>query len=58
VVIELFTMPTPCVANPNPCLLIGIAEPGDPRLPALGADLDIRTDLGRYRGLAERSAGG
>src|SRR5215468_12257727 len=38
-----------CVANPKPCPLIGIAEPGDPRLPALGADLDIRTDLGRYR---------
>jgi uncharacterized protein YcsI (UPF0317 family) len=38
-----------CVANPKPCPLIGIAEAGDPRLPALGADLDIRTDLGRYR---------
>src|SRR5215472_15994213 len=38
-----------CVANPKPYPLIGIAEPGDPRLPALGADLDIRTDLGRYR---------
>jgi uncharacterized protein YcsI (UPF0317 family) len=38
-----------CVANPKPCPLIGITEPGDPRLPALGADLDIRTDLGRYR---------
>ncbi len=38
-----------CVANPKPCPLIGIAEPGDPRLPALAADLDIRTDLGRYR---------
>jgi len=38
-----------CVANPKPCPLIGIAEPGDPRLPSLGADLDIRTDLGRYR---------
>ncbi len=38
-----------CVANPKPCPLIGIAEPGDPRLPALATDLDIRTDLGRYR---------
>ena len=38
-----------CIANPKPCPLIGVAEPGDPRLPALGADLDIRTDLGRYR---------
>src|SRR5260370_26252413 len=38
-----------CVANPKPCPLIGIAEPGGSRLPTLGADLDIRTDLGRYR---------
>src|SRR6266705_671721 len=38
-----------CIANPKPCPLVGIAEPGDPRLPALGADLDIRTDIGRYR---------
>jgi uncharacterized protein YcsI (UPF0317 family) len=38
-----------CVANPKPCPLIGIAEPGSPRIPALGADLDLRTDLGRYR---------
>ena len=38
-----------CIANPKPCPLIGIAEPGDTRLPALGVDLDVRTDLGRYR---------
>ncbi len=38
-----------CIANPKPCPLLGIAEPGDPRLPRLGADLDIRADLGRYR---------
>jgi len=38
-----------CVTNPKPCPLVGIAEPGNPRLPALGADLDVRTDLGRYR---------
>jgi uncharacterized protein YcsI (UPF0317 family) len=38
-----------CVANPKPCPLLGVSEPGDPRLVALGADLDIRTDLGRYR---------
>jgi uncharacterized protein YcsI (UPF0317 family) len=38
-----------CQANPKPCPLIGIGEAGDPRLPALGADLDIRTDLPRYR---------
>lgn len=38
-----------CHLNPKPCPLIGISEPGDPRIPALGADLDIRTDLPRYR---------
>ncbi len=29
--------------------MIGVAEPGDPHLPELGADLDLRTDLPRYR---------
>ncbi|WP_137391049.1 putative hydro-lyase [Rhodoligotrophos defluvii] len=38
-----------CVRNPKPCPLIGISEPGDPRLPGLGRDLDIRTDVPRYR---------
>jgi uncharacterized protein YcsI (UPF0317 family) len=36
-------------ANPKPCPVLAVAEPGDPHLPALGADLDIRTDLPRYR---------
>jgi uncharacterized protein YcsI (UPF0317 family) len=38
-----------CHLNPKPCPVIGVSEPGSPRLPALGADLDIRTDLPRYR---------
>ena len=38
-----------CQLNPKPCPLIGTSAPGDPRVPALGADLDIRTDLPRYR---------
>jgi uncharacterized protein YcsI (UPF0317 family) len=38
-----------CQLNPKPCPLIGISAPGDPRVPALGEDLDIRTDLPRYR---------
>jgi uncharacterized protein YcsI (UPF0317 family) len=38
-----------CIANPKPCPLLGISEPGDPRLATLGPDLDIRTDIGRYR---------
>jgi uncharacterized protein YcsI (UPF0317 family) len=38
-----------CHLNPKPCPVIGISEPGDGRVPALGADLDIRTDLPAYR---------
>lgn len=38
-----------CQRNPKPCPVLAISEPGDPRLPALGADIDIRTDLPRYR---------
>ena len=38
-----------CQRNPKPCPVIGISAPGDPRVPALGEDLDIRTDLPRYR---------
>jgi uncharacterized protein YcsI (UPF0317 family) len=36
-------------ANPRPCPVLAVAEPGDPRLPTLGEDLDIRTDLPKYR---------
>jgi uncharacterized protein YcsI (UPF0317 family) len=36
-------------ANPKPCPVIGVSEPGDPHLPSLAADLDIRTDLPKYR---------
>ena len=36
-------------ANPKPCPVLAVSEPGDPRLPRLGEDLDIRTDLPRYR---------
>jgi uncharacterized protein YcsI (UPF0317 family) len=38
-----------CQRNPKPCPLLAMSEPGDPRLPALGADIDIRTDVPRYR---------
>ena len=38
-----------CQANPKPCPLLAVSDRGDPRLPGLGADLDIRTDLPRYR---------
>lgn len=38
-----------CQRNPKPCPLLAVSDPGDPRAPELGADLDIRTDLPRYR---------
>ena len=38
-----------CQANPKPCPLLGVSEAGDPALPPLGEDIDIRTDLPRYR---------
>ncbi|HEY4042176.1 MAG TPA: putative hydro-lyase [Rhodopila sp.] len=37
------------VANPKPCPVLAVSDPGDPRFPTLGSDLDIRTDLPRYR---------
>ena len=38
-----------CERNPRPCPLLAMSEPGRPHLPSLGADLDLRTDLPRYR---------
>jgi uncharacterized protein YcsI (UPF0317 family) len=38
-----------CQLNPKPCPLLAASAPGDPRLPTLAEDLDIRTDLTRYR---------
>ena len=38
-----------CERNPKPCPLLAMSEPGDPHLPALGEDLDIRTDVPSYR---------
>ena len=38
-----------CQLNPKPCPIIGMSDVGDPRIPALGIDLDIRTDVPRYR---------
>jgi uncharacterized protein YcsI (UPF0317 family) len=38
-----------CQQNPKPCPVIGISEPGNPVIPLLGADFDIRTDVPRYR---------
>ena len=38
-----------CQLNPKPCPIIGISDVGNPKIPSLGIDLDIRTDLPRYR---------
>lgn len=38
-----------CRLNPRPCPLLGITTVGEPSLPALGRDIDLRTDLPRYR---------
>ena len=38
-----------CRANWQPCPLLAVGQPGDPSLPGLGAGIDIRTDLPRYR---------
>jgi uncharacterized protein YcsI (UPF0317 family) len=37
-----------CQLNPKPCPIIGMSDVGDPRIPALGLDLDIRTDIPQY----------
>lgn len=38
-----------CVRNPKPAPLLGVSEPGETNLPQLGENLDIRTDVARYR---------
>jgi uncharacterized protein YcsI (UPF0317 family) len=37
-----------CRRNPKPCPVVAISQVGSPTMPALGADLDLRTDLPRY----------
>jgi uncharacterized protein YcsI (UPF0317 family) len=38
-----------CVRNPKPAPLLGVSEPGNPNIPSLGTDFDIRRDVPRYR---------
>ena len=38
-----------CQRNPKPCPVLAISERGSPHLPELGDDLDIRSDVPRYR---------
>jgi uncharacterized protein YcsI (UPF0317 family) len=37
-----------CLFNPRACPLLGVGEPGQWAIPALGQDLDIRTDVPGY----------
>ncbi|MDO7642884.1 MAG: putative hydro-lyase [Reinekea forsetii] len=37
-----------CYLNPVSCPLISMSKPGDAMVPALGADIDIRTDIPQY----------
>lgn len=38
-----------CQRNPKPCPLVGVSDSGDPKMPTLGWDIDIRTDVSKYR---------
>jgi uncharacterized protein YcsI (UPF0317 family) len=37
-----------CRLNPIPCPIIGFSKAGDPSLPSLGGDIDIRVDVPEY----------
>jgi uncharacterized protein YcsI (UPF0317 family) len=38
-----------CQRNPKPCPIVGVSDTGDQYLPTLGNDIDIRTDVSKYR---------
>jgi uncharacterized protein YcsI (UPF0317 family) len=38
-----------CQRNPKPCPLLSVSDPGSTFFPGFGDDLDIRTDVPRYR---------
>ena len=38
-----------CQRNPKPCPVVGVSDSGDPFLPTLGSDIDIRSDASKYR---------
>lgn len=37
-----------CQENQKPCPLAAVSSPGSPRVPSLGEDIDIRTDVPQY----------
>ncbi|MEM0908626.1 MAG: DUF1445 domain-containing protein, partial [Pseudomonadota bacterium] len=38
-----------CQRNPKPCPVVGVTDTGDPIFRTLGEDVDVRTDVPRYR---------
>jgi len=38
-----------CQRNPKPCPVVGVSDTGNPLLPTLGKDIDVRHDVPRYR---------
>jgi uncharacterized protein YcsI (UPF0317 family) len=38
-----------CQRNPKPCPVVGVSDSGDPNLRTLCRDVDIRTDVSKYR---------
>lgn len=38
-----------CQRNPKPCPLLAVTEPGQFTVPSMGEDIDLRTDVPRYR---------
>ena len=38
-----------CAANPRPCPLLGCSRVGEPTIPELAQDFDVRTDVGEYQ---------
>jgi uncharacterized protein YcsI (UPF0317 family) len=38
-----------CERNPKPCPVLAMSDVGDPMLPSMGRDIDIRTDVPQYR---------
>lgn len=38
-----------CQRNPKPCPVVGVSDTGDPFMRTLGDDIDIRSDVPRYR---------
>src|SRR5690625_5151776 len=38
-----------CQRNPKPCSLLAVTEPGQVEVPSMGDDIDLRTDVPRFR---------